>query len=67
MHSHTGKEENVEIVKKEHAETAEDLEIGNRMFVTTPREAFITLKDHKEDFNVNPKSPTHKPNQARSW
>jgi len=25
------------------------------VFKTTPREAFITLKDHKEDFEVNPK------------
>ena len=25
------------------------------MFSTTPREAFITLKDHKEDFDTNPK------------
>ena len=25
------------------------------MFVTTPREAFILLKDHKEDFETNPK------------
>ena len=25
------------------------------MFNTTPREAFITLKDHKDDFATNPK------------
>ena len=25
------------------------------MYTTTPREAFVTLKDHKEDFATNPK------------
>ena len=25
------------------------------MFITTPRQAFITLKDHKSDFSTNPK------------
>ena len=39
----------------EHAKTAEELEVADRMFITTPREAFITLKDHKEDFHTNPK------------
>ena len=47
--------ENVEYVKSKHAKTAEDLEIADRMFITTPREAFLTLKDHKEDFQENPK------------
>ena len=52
------KKENLENVKKVNDElrkTAEDLEIGDRMYKTTPREAFITLKDHKSDFSTNPK------------
>ena len=48
-------QQNVKKVNVEHAKTAEELEISDRMFVTTPREAFITLKDHKEDFATNPK------------
>ena len=46
--------EEVELVAKGHAKTAADLEIADRMYKTTPREAFITLKDHKEDFGQNP-------------
>ena len=47
--------ENVKKVSDEHVKTAEELEIADGMFVTTPREAFITLKDHKSDFATNPK------------
>ena len=32
-----------------------EIYIADRMFKTTPRETFITLKDLKEDFEVNPK------------
>ena len=39
--------ENVEEVAHEHSKVARDLDIADRMFKTTPREAFITLKDHK--------------------
>ena len=52
------KKENPQNVKKvdiEHAKTAEELEISDRMYKTTPREAFVTLKDHKSDFRTNPK------------
>ena len=31
-----------------------DLDIADRMSKTTAREAFITLKDYKEDFDTNP-------------
>ena len=48
-------QQNVEAVNNEHTKTANELEIGDRMFVTTPGEAFITLKDHKHDFATNPK------------
>ena len=47
--------ENVKHVEGEHTKAAADLKIADRMFVTTPREAYITLKDHKEDFQENPK------------
>ena len=47
--------ENVDIVATEHSKVASELDIADRMFKTVPREAFITLKDHKEDFDVNPK------------
>ena len=62
--------ENVQNVERQHAKTAEDLEIADRMYKTTPREAFLTLKDHKEDFQENPKvrliNPT-KPEQLRKY
>ena len=32
-----------------------DLELQDRVFVTTQRPAFATLKDHKENFHANPK------------
>ena len=47
--------ENVRKVNSEHAKIAVELEIDDRMFKTTPRDCFITLKDHKEDFTTNPK------------
>ena len=40
-------QQNVKKVNVEHAKTAAELEISDRMFVTTPREAFITLKDQR--------------------
>ena len=48
------KVKNVQKVEKEHLETAIGLELEDRIFSTTERNAFITLKDHKEDFQVNP-------------
>ena len=44
----------VQKVENEHLETAIDLEIEDRMFATTARNAFITLKDHKSDFTTKP-------------
>jgi hypothetical protein len=46
--------EKVKAVNDEHAKAAEELEIADRMYTTTPREAFLTLKDHKQDFETNP-------------
>ena len=47
--------EEVVKVNSEQAKTAVELEIDDRVFKTTPRESFITLKDHKIDFATNPK------------
>jgi hypothetical protein len=41
-------------VNDEHAKAAEELVIADRMYSTTPREAFLTLQDQKQDFERNP-------------
>ena len=45
---------NVGKVSLEHMHTAAELELDDRIFNTTPREAFVTLKDHKPDFQIRP-------------
>ena len=40
---------------KEDKEIAVELGIDDRVYRTTPKQAFITLKDHKPNFNNNPK------------
>jgi hypothetical protein len=47
--------EDVTKVESEHAKTARELDLEDRIFKTAPRDCFITLKDHKEDFATNPK------------
>ena len=47
--------EEVVNVNSEHKQTAVELDLDDRIFKTAPRDAFITLKDHKEDFSTNPK------------
>ena len=47
--------EKVKKVDSEHAKTAAELELDDRIFKTAPRDCFITLKDHKPDFPTNPK------------
>ena len=42
-------------IDREAKNIATKLEIADRMEVYAEREAFITLKDHKEDFRSNPK------------
>ena len=39
-----------------HKKIVNKLDIQDRVFKTTEREAFISLKDHKGDFKNNPKS-----------
>ena len=45
---------NVEKVNKEHGKTVRELELDDRVFKTAPRNAFVTLKDHKPDFQNRP-------------
>ena len=45
----------VENANKEHQKIVKDLELTERVFKTTPRDAFITIKDHKDDFMNNTK------------
>ena len=45
---------NVEKVNKEHGKTVKELELDDRVFKTAPRNAFVTLKDHKPDFQNRP-------------
>ena len=42
-------------IKKEAVDIAEKLEIANRVYETSEKEAFVTLKDHKENFKNDPK------------
>ena len=44
----------IDEVTTEHQEVVKDLEMSERVFKTMPRAAFITLKDHKENFQNNP-------------
>lgn len=39
---------------KELRETSSSLNVGNRVHVMVKAEAFITLKDHKDNFESNP-------------
>ena len=45
---------NVRNVSNEHAAMVTELDLGDRVFATVPRNAFISLKDHKENFANNP-------------
>ena len=46
---------NVEKVNQAHKRIVNNLEIQDRVFKTTERECFVTLKDHKPAFKNNPK------------
>ena len=48
--------ENVFQVEAEHQETVKNLGLEERVFKTTGRSAFLTVKDHKDNFQNNPKS-----------
>ena len=51
------KKENIQVVnkvQKTHKKIANKLDIEDRIYRTVEREAFITLKDHKNNFANNP-------------
>ena len=54
----------VKKVNSDHAQTVKDRDIEDRVFKTAPRDCFITLKDHKEDFTENPKVRMINPTKA---
>ena len=45
---------NVTKINREHGKTVKELELEDRVFKTAPRNAFVTLKDHKPDFQTRP-------------
>ena len=52
-------EENItDNIKEELQSISSKLGIGNRIDVMAPRNSYITLKDHKENFESNPKLST---------
>jgi hypothetical protein len=52
-------------IRTSHQKIVEDLELQNRVFRTTEREPFITIKDHKPQFQHNTK--TRLINKAGNW
>ena len=56
-----GKEEKLKDIDKEHAKIARKLEIDDRLFKTSKRDCFITLKDHKGNFREKPQVRTLNP------
>ena len=46
--------ENVDKVTSDHQNVVKNLEMSERVFETTPRASFITIKDHKDNFQNNP-------------
>ena len=45
----------IENIDNSQKQIVKDLDLSDRVFVTTQRQAFATLKDHKENFHSNPK------------
>ena len=58
-HKH-GSEDNISEINNELKHIADKLSMGNRIECMKKREAFISLKDHKENFENNPENITHK-------
>ena len=44
----------VKNIKKSHSKIVSELELQDRVFQTTKRQPFITIKDHKENYQNNP-------------
>ena len=59
-----GSEDNISEINNELKHIADKLSIGNRIECMKKREAFISLKDHKENFENNPKCRLINPAKA---
>ena len=46
----------IHCINSSHRNIVRELELSDRVFTTAEREAFCTLKDHKENFWNNPRS-----------
>ena len=55
------KDETFQKINKEHIKMARKLDIEDRVFKTSQQDAFITLKDHKDNFRNNPQVRTLNP------
>ena len=58
------KVQNVQKVNKAHKRIVKKLGLQDRVFKTCQRESFVTLKDHKENFQNNPKCRLLKPTKC---
>ena len=54
----------VKTLNKKDKEIAEELELDDRIYSITRRDAFITLKDHKDNFENNPKCRLINPSKS---
>ena len=45
----------LEYINSDLSQIANDLSISDRIETMAPKNAFVTVKDHKEDFETNPK------------
>ena len=61
-----GSEDNISEINNELKHIADKLSIGNRIECMKKREAFISLKDHKENFENNPKCRLINPAKSNS-
>ena len=57
--------QDIDEVTSEHQDIVKELEMSERVFKTMPRAAFLTLKDHKENFQNNPQVRLLTPQSVR--
>ena len=55
------KEDKLDNLDSDHAKIARKIDVDDRLFKTTKKDCFITLKDHKENFRENPQVRTINP------
>ena len=59
-----GKEELASDINSELKNIADNLSIGERNDIMAKKSAFITIKDHKDNFNSNPKCRLSNPSKS---